>query len=405
MVLDVRTSFVTKEGTPYVPLNYDLTFRGPVRVREALASSYNLVAVKVLDTIGIETMTGLARRLGIDSFDDPERLGLAITLGGGEVRLLDLTAAYAAFANGGRRVHPVVVKRVEDAEGELLWAAEPGVGARVLDERVSYLITDILSDDLARLPTFGEGSPLHLSRPAAVKTGTTTDFRDNWTVGYTPDLVAGVWVGNVDNEAMHDVTGVTGAAPIWNGFMEAALKGAPEQAFTRPEGLHEVEICALSGLLPGPDCPHRVKEIFIEGTEPTEICDLHQRIGGEVYAVLPPEAQTWAQEQGWPQPPEEASVDPDSGSLLLLVSPDEGALYRIDPALPRDDQRLSITAVAGGDLRRVTLRVDGLPVAEFTEPPYTVLWRLEPGDHVIQAAGEALDGSQVRSDEVWIGVR
>ncbi len=125
MMLDLRTSFVTREGASYVPLNYDLQFRGPVRLREALASSYNLMAVKVLDAVGIDTMTGLARRLGITTFDDPDRLGLAVTLGGGEVRLLELAATYGAFANGGYRVQPKAVLRVEDAGGQVLWSQLP----------------------------------------------------------------------------------------------------------------------------------------------------------------------------------------------------------------------------------------------------------------------------------------
>ncbi len=357
MMLDVRTSFVTREGTSYVPLNYDLQFRGPVRLREALASSYNLVAVKVLDTIGTGAMSGLARRLGITTLDDPDRLGLAVTLGGGEVRLLELTAAYAAFANGGNAIQPTAILRVEDDAGNILLASpthagdlplplplagghspspssfargfplsspllEGTEGKAVLDKRVAYLITDILSDDIARSPSFGEGSALQLTRPAAVKTGTTTDFRDNWTVGYTPDLVVGVWTGNADNQPMHDVSGITGAAPIWHDFMEAALKGQPVRAFQRPEGLVEAEICALSGLLPGHDCPHRVTELFLKGTEPTETCAMHQRlvldratglpattdtppdrIVERLYTILPPEAQEWMQEQGIPEPP------------------------------------------------------------------------------------------------------
>ena len=137
---------------------------------------------------------------------------------------------------------------------------------RVLDARVAYQLTDILSDDRARIPTFGEGSVLNLTRPAAVKTGTTTDFRDNWTVGTTPDLVVGVWVGNADSEPMKGVTGVTGAAPLWRDVMETAHRGLPVRDFVRPDGLVEVEVCALSGELPNPDCPHRVTELFLEGT-------------------------------------------------------------------------------------------------------------------------------------------
>ncbi|MCJ7736208.1 MAG: transglycosylase domain-containing protein, partial [Anaerolineae bacterium] len=191
MMVDVRTSFVTREGDPYVPRNYDRQWHGPVLLRQALASSYNLIATKVLDHVGIETMTGLARSMGITTFDDADRIGLAITLGGSEVRLLELTSAYGAFANGGMQVEPMMISRVADVDGHVLKAWDGGPGARVMDERTAYLISDILSDNMARAPAFGEGSALRLSRPSAAKTGTTTDWRDNWTIGYTPDLVVG----------------------------------------------------------------------------------------------------------------------------------------------------------------------------------------------------------------------
>ncbi|MGC9394076.1 MAG: penicillin-binding protein [Anaerolineae bacterium] len=401
MLLDVRTAFVTREGTPYVPLNYDLVFRGPVRVREALASSYNLVAVKVLDAIGIEALTGMARRLGITTFDDPDRIGLAIGLGGGEVRLLELTAAYAAFANGGYAVQPRVIQRVEDADGAVLLEESDGMGDHAIDARVVYLITDILSDDLARIPTFGEDSVLNLSRPAAVKTGTTTDFRDNWTVGYTPELVVGVWVGNADNETMKAVTGVTGAAPIWHDAMEAALKGQPVQAFARPDGLVDVEVCALSGELPGPDCPHRIVETFIAGTEPPTVCTMHQRIDGIVYTVLPPEAQSWARERNLPQP---ATHNPQPTTLLHITSPDAGAVYRIDPAQPRDTQRIAISVVLDVRFEQIELLIDGLPLVRLAAPPYTHLWRLEPGTHTFSAVGFSADGTEISSDVVTIVV-
>jgi 1A family penicillin-binding protein len=437
MMLDVRTSFLTKEGASYVPLNYDLQFRGPVRLREALASSYNVIAVRVLDTIGVEAMTGLARRMGITTLDDPDRLGLAVTLGGGEVRLLELTAAYAALANGGQAIQPLAVRRVEDSEGRLLWSQGPGIGGRVVDEQVAYLVSSILDDDVARIPSFGEGSVLELSRPAAVKTGTTTDFRDNWTIGYTPDLVVGVWAGNADNEPMHEVSGISGAAPVWHDFMEAALKGQSVQEFERPDGLVEVEVCALSGLLPGPDCPHRVKELFVAGTEPTATCTMHQRVAIDratglragkdtpperiverLFTVLPPEAQEWAREQGLPEPPAAAEVNGEGseGKLarasgeelsLLMVDPDAGAVYRLDPALPRDAQRIQVLVRpgAGASLRQVTLLVDGRALAQFGAPPYKALWQLEPGRHVFSAEGVDISGSPLTSDEVWVEVQ
>ncbi|GAB4535338.1 MAG: PBP1A family penicillin-binding protein [Anaerolineae bacterium] len=323
MVMDVRTAFVTREGDPYVPQNYDHEWHGPVLLRQALASSYNLVAVKVLDYVGIQAMTSLARSMGITTFDDIDRFGLALTLGGGEVRLLELTAAYGAFANGGYRVAPVTITRVEDHQGRVLKMWDTSHGPRVMDERVAYLITDILSDNFARASAFGEGSPLRLSRPAAAKTGTTTDWRDNWTIGYTPDLVVGVWAGNADNEPMHHVSGVMGAAPIWHDIMEVLHRGRPVRQFTEPPGMVHVEVCADSGLLPWEEgspeggrngrlgdwkagatsssgspgraspqssglpiyqasdypiiqrCPRTIAELFIEGTQPTRGDDWH----------------------------------------------------------------------------------------------------------------------------------
>jgi membrane peptidoglycan carboxypeptidase len=345
MVVDVRTAFVTREGDPYVPQNYDHQWRGPVLLRQALASSYNLVAVKVLDYVGIEAMTSLARAMGITTFDDANRFGLALTLGGGEVRLLELTGAYAAFANNGTLVEPVTITRVEDATGRVLKTAVEAPRMRVMDERVAYLITDILGDNMARASTFGEGSPLHLSRPAAAKTGTTTDWRDNWAVGYTPDLVVGVWAGNANNEPMHHVSGVTGAAPIWHDVMEELLKGRPAQEFKQPAGLVRLAVCTDSGMLPATPpsdaatplsrydattlsryvvpCPRTVDELFIEGTQPTRADDWHwlyridmrdgllagpgcspQFVARKRYTLYPAEAQEWAHKQGIPRPPE-----------------------------------------------------------------------------------------------------
>lgn len=384
-------------------------------------------------------------QLGITTLDDPGRLGLAVTLGGGEVRLLELASAYAVLANGGHALRPVAILRVEDEAGHILLSSplQPGSSdlRPSLDPRVAYVITNILSDESARIPTFGQDSVLKLSRPAAVKTGTTTDFRDNWTVGYTPDLVVGVWVGNADNEPMREITGVSGAAPIWHDVMEAALKGRPVREFQRPKGLVEVEVCALSGLLPGPDCPHRATELFLPGTEPTQTCTLHQRIALDsstglratadtppervvqrVYTVLPPEAQAWAREQGIPEPPPSAGagspsaglvsqVPPQASNLhgpaLTMSSPDAGAIYRMDPALPLAAQRIEVSAWPGSDLtlREVTLLVDGRPLARLGSPPYRALWQLEPGLHVFSAEGLAADGKRVTSNEVHVEVR
>jgi penicillin-binding protein 1C len=434
VLLDVRTAFPTREGDPYVPLNYDRRFHGPVPVRQALAASYNVPAVKTLQHVGLDTLITLARDVGISTFSDADRFGLALTLGGGEVRLLELTAAYGALANGGSRVTPVAIEEVR-RDGELLLRHRSLAPTAIIDPRVAWLITDILSDDAARAPSFGRGSVLHLSRPAAVKTGTTTDWRDNWTVGYTPDLVAGVWVGNADNSPMEQVSGITGAGPIWHDFMETALLGRPALAFERPDGVVQREVCTLSGKLPTSTCPYRSVEWFIEGTEPSEADDWYQqlridsatglladdstppeRVVEQVFLMLPPELQSWAREQGIPAPPPAADLDEvapggagENAADLAITSPDNGVVFRLSTAIPAGDQQIRLTAVAHVALAQVTFLLDGEPVGTVAAAPggrsYALRWPLQPGQHRLVAAGRTASGEEIRSEPVLFQVR
>ncbi|MFN2109396.1 MAG: hypothetical protein ACK2UI_07020, partial [Anaerolineae bacterium] len=183
--------------------------------------------------------------------------------------------------------------------------------------------------------------------------------------------------------------------------MKMALKGRPVQTFARPDGLVEVEVCALSGELPGPDCPHRIIETFIAGTEPTTVCTMHQRIDGVVYTVLPPEAQSWAQEHHLPQPPS-AYLSPTP--LLRFTSPDAGAVYHIDPAQSRETQKIYISVAANVLFEHIKLYVDDLPLAHFASLPYTHLWRLEPGTHTFYAIGFTFDEMEIPSDVITIEV-
>lgn len=439
LVSDVRTAFPTKEGDPYVPLNYDLQFHGPVLLRDALASSFNVPAVKVLQHVGVPALVELAQQLGISSFITHDDFGLALTLGGGEVRLLELTAAYGALANGGQRVVPTGVLQVADAEGNVLFhagqAAANAARHQVLSPQVTYLITSILSDNNARVPTFGHHSLLRLTgdRPAAVKTGTTTDWKDNWTIGYTPDLVVGVWVGNADNTPMQGISGITGAGPIWHDFMENVLRDRPRQAFDRPAGLVDVEICADSGLLMTPLCPRPRWEVFLAGTEPTHSDTMHQQVTldsrtGEratpttpaefrvtrTYWVLPPDLQAWAAANGIEQPPpprtvtDAASSPATLGTLnaapLVLTSPDAARVYRISPAQPLDTQEVQVVAHGNVPLLRVTILVNDQPLESRDDSQLSTWWRLQPGKHTFQATGTTLDGKNVASEPIVITV-
>ncbi len=213
---------------------------------------------------------------------------------------------------GYRELDPVSILRVEDSSGKILWDYRYPDNRQVVSPQICYMIDSILSDNNARAPAFGSNSALKLSRQAAAKTGTTNDYKDAWTIGFTPDLVTGVWVGNSDNASMDRVAGSLGAAPIWHDFMEAALKDTPVHNFQRPPGLEDVEVCAISGLLPTENCPNRVRETFIAGTAPTTFCNIHQKfrvnretgklatiytppekVEERVYEIYPPEAADW----------------------------------------------------------------------------------------------------------------
>lgn len=264
---------------PYKPVNYDDNFHGPVTVRSALANSYNIPAVKALYFVGIyddpntpaeDGLIALARRLGITTLTRPD-YGLSLTLGGGEVSLLEMTGAYAALANGGMRVPPYAISRILDHNGNTVYDYQPPTGQQVVRPEHAFLISSILSDNDARRPMFGSDSVLALPFPVAAKTGTTNDFRDNWTLGYTPDLAVGVWVGNADYTPMRDTTGLTGAAPIWAGFMEYAvpqLTGGSPTPFYKPAGVIERVICSVSGTEPSQWCPEQRSEFFAADQPP-----------------------------------------------------------------------------------------------------------------------------------------
>lgn len=342
MVMDVRTSFPDPGNpAPYVPENYSRTFHGPMLLRRALACSYNIPAVAIEHQVGVENVVDTARAMGITTLDDDVQYGLSLTLGGYDVSLLDMTYAFSVFANNGtmlgvrpaqsereeglRQLDPVAVLKVTDTWGEVLYEFEEPEREQVLRPQVAYLTTNILSDNTARAPAFGVDNVLTLGdRPAAAKTGTTNDYYDGWTVGYTPQYTVGVWVGNTDHEKMENAPGVRAAGPIWQGLMQWLHEDLPVEGFSRPSGLVSVVVDGTSGKLPTAYSPWRTQELFIEGTEPTESDDVHQmfricRTTGKlatpycppeevdevVFDIYPSQAADWVREQNIPQPPTE----------------------------------------------------------------------------------------------------
>ncbi|HLD71019.1 MAG TPA: penicillin-binding transpeptidase domain-containing protein, partial [Candidatus Peribacteraceae bacterium] len=397
-VADIETQFFTQSGNPYIPRNYDYGYHGLVRYREALANSFNIAAVKVLEKVGVQSLLEFLRSAGIETLtQSPDHYGLALTLGDGEVKLLELAQAYAIFARGGKTLPVRTLKNLQSLPTGVREAAQAGPeGSQILDPRVAWLIADILSDPEARAQEFGTDSPLTFDRPVAAKTGTTRNSRDNWTIGFTPERIVGVWVGNMDNSPMKDTSGITGAGPIFHDAMLASLRGIPPSNFVRPSGIKDVTICRLSGLLPSKYCPQKIQEWFIDGTEPTKEDDLYRQVSIDkrngllgdgcpaphaeprVFAFFPSELKTWARENGWKQPPTTQSplctTSASSSEILktwiTIERPHAGDSFLLDPMIPDESERIIFLANGSDDLDAAEWFVDGKSVGIASAPSF-----------------------------------
>jgi len=294
ILMDTPVSYSNPWET-YTPVNYDHKFKGPVTLRTALAESRNIPAVKLLNSYGVDKMIEQAKKMGVTTWNEPDKYGLSLTLGAAEVKMTDMAVVFGSVANMGTKKSLLSVRKVTDAGGRVLQDIEKpknlwdklaqqayaqdedptAEGEKVISKKTAWQLIDILSDNNARAPEFGRRSPLLIEeRKVAVKTGTSNDFRDNWTIGFSPDYLVATWVGNNDNKPMRKIaSGITGAAPMWHEIMEELTQDKPESDFERPEGMVEVEICATNGLLPCKGCPKVEKAWFFPGTEPKKHCD------------------------------------------------------------------------------------------------------------------------------------
>lgn len=281
--IDVKTEFPGGDRPTYIPVNYDGQYHGVVQMRYALGNSYNIPAVKNLALVGVRDVLELGYRMGLTTWEPSEEnvnsVGLSLVLGGREVRLLDLASAFSVLANKGRQQDPISILKVTDSKGKTLFEHHPSEGRKVLDEGITFIISDILSDNGARTAAFGSNSVLNIAgKTAAVKTGTTDEKRDNWAIGFTPSFVVGVWVGNNDNSIMSPTvsSGVTGASPIWNKIMTLVIKDKQNEPFERPPNVLQEEVDGLMSGKPHPGSPTR-REYFIAGTEPKGESPAYQR--------------------------------------------------------------------------------------------------------------------------------
>lgn len=258
-IYDLKTDF----GGGYNPNNYDGSFRGPMSMRVALQGSRNIPAVKMLYVASIKETLATAHAMGITTLNDPSKYGLSLVLGAGEVKLLDMAGAYGVFANGGVKKDTTWFVKIEDSKKKTLEEYKDTPGKRVLDSQIAYLMSNVLSDDASRAYVFGAGGPLTLrGRPVAAKTGTTDSYKDAWTVGYTPSLVAGVWSGNNDGTPLSRAGGSIAAAPIWHDFMASALGNTPAEQFSRPSGIKSVTLDAITGKRPTSSTTKSVTDLF-----------------------------------------------------------------------------------------------------------------------------------------------
>jgi penicillin-binding protein 1C len=389
VIADVETVFSTPIGI-YKPRNYDGLYHGPVRMREALGSSYNVPAVKLASELGPSRVLDILHAAGMASLSkSPDHYGVAIAVGDGDVTLFELASAYAALARGGLWKAPTFVKAAKDAEGRTIALPAP-FEKRVIGPQAAFLVSDILSDPAARTPAFGKAEIFDFPFPVAVKTGTSSDYRDNWTVGYSSEVTVGVWVGNFSGKPMGNVSGITGAGPLFHQVMKAAMKGRTGKDFPKPAGIVVRKVCALSGELAGPGCPDAYDEVFIEGSAPAEACAWHTAgKNGTVLVHYPPELQPWAAFVGKYDPAAygDGGGEPPSGGAPVITAPRDGATFVVDPDVPAALQKLKVAVAGGAEGETLRLIVDGKPVAK-TQGPHVFLWTLEKGGHTMAVEGK-----------------
>ena len=352
--------YENSEQESFIPKNYDNHFHGPVSIRTALACSYNVPAVRALERVGVNNLLELLQRLGFRDLDQtPDHYGLGLTLGDGSCSLLQLVSAYRTLARGG-------------ISGELqtLPGSTPELGERVLDPRTAHLLSDVLSDRRARIASFGTPNSLEFPFPVAVKTGTSKGYRDNWAVGYTPKFVVGVWVGNSDGSPMTDVSGITGAGPLFRDVMLALGDGGD---FVAPKGLNTRSICTLSGDPANELCPTTVSELCFEEVAYSECRVCRRSEGGLVYD-LPSLYLPWARERGLPLPP-----SPRQDDKLRFTFPLDQDVFQLDPDVQRDYQRVKFRVAGGTPPYRWS--IDEGNSAETVEG--SLWWPLRSGTHRI----------------------
>lgn len=412
MLMDVTTNFGSYGGKSYIPKNYTGANFGPVSMRQALAGSLNIPAVKTLALVGVNNAIKTAKDLGITSnFND---CGLSLVLGGCEVKLLDHTGAYAAIANGGVRNTVTPILKIESRTGEVLEEYREK-SERVVDSEAVYELTSIMTDNAARSYIFGVNNPLTLpGRQLACKTGTTNEWRDGWTMCFTPSIAVGVWAGNnyFKEPMKRNADGVVVAAPIVNSFLKQALAGKPAEEFTQPNGIQRIAVDAVSGKLPTSYTPQTKEEVFASYSAPTKYDDVHvvvridKTTGLAATNLTPPEniefrsytvfrserpdddawedpVRKWMESKGYAYPPSGSSygTQPEGSDApqVTIQQPQNGSRITQSPFTVQT--KVSNT----NSVAKVDLLIDGQVIETKTAEPYTfvVTRKILDGEHTL----------------------
>jgi penicillin-binding protein 1C len=438
LVMDTPVTFPGTGGQKdYSPQNYNGKFNGPMSLGGALGNSINTVAVKMLANVGLTNMLQQAADMGLSTLEPtPEnlrRFGLAVTLGGAEVKMIDLASAYSAFANGGKKVEATGVLKVEDRGGKVLEEFRPVPGKQVASPQEVFIISNILADNSMREITFGAVNGLTIPNyQVAVKTGTTNDKRDNWCIGWTPNLLVATWVGNNDNSPMLKVaSGVSGASPIWKRITQSVLPRRPKQDFPIPESIVNVEVDRVSGYPAHDGFPSR-GSYFIEGTTPKTADPIHLKLrvcrgqGG----LAPPEdvANGNYEEKEYFRFREEDKVSADGknrwqeGIDAWINQQTDRSKYEPPESYCRQDGRLVVNFDSPSDrstvgnevtirlgtssLKKITeakLWINGEEKKTWTEKPFEINLKLDDNLYTLKAKVADKDGN-IAEREIKIGV-